>query len=93
MQREIETLSAVTDEGSGVGSADTLGIVFDIHARPVFEKTSRNFLNYFHYDEMTGALVESIEDLDTSWSGLSSLPNASLRPTGPAAGRPRLAAG
>jgi YD repeat-containing protein len=83
MQSQTLTRPVVSSAQNGPGSADTETTYFDTKGRPIWHKDGDGFLTYNAYDDVTGALVKTITDVDTTrTSDFSNLPTGWTTPTG-----------
>jgi RHS repeat-associated protein len=79
----IVTLPTVTTAENGPNTATSTETVFDTYGRPIWEKDAGGFITYTAYDDLTGAVTGTIEDVDTSLPGTpSTLPSGWATPTG-----------
>jgi RHS repeat-associated protein len=77
------TLPTVTTGQNGPGTATSTTQVFDTYGRLAWTKDAGGFINYFAYDDATGALVKTIQDVDTTQtSTFTNLPSGWSTPTG-----------
>jgi hypothetical protein len=77
------TLPTVSSEQNGPGTAVTLTTVFDTLGRPIWSRDGEGFLSYVEYDPATGAVIRTIEDVDTSQaSTFTNLPSGWVTPSG-----------
>src|SRR5262249_21609518 len=68
---------------NGPGSADVVTTYNDAFGRPVWQKDGDGFLTYIAYSSTTGAVVKTIQDVDTSHtSDCSGLPSGWSTPSG-----------
>jgi YD repeat-containing protein len=73
----------VSSGQNGPGTADVATVVYDTYGRPTWTKDADGFINYYAYDNATGAVVKSIVDVDTTQSTeFSNLPSGWSTPTG-----------
>jgi hypothetical protein len=83
MQSEAVSAPTISSTQNGPGSADTTTTYFDTYARPIWTKDPDGFLSYVQYDPATGAVVKTIDDVDTTkTSDFSNLPTGWTTPTG-----------
>lgn len=83
MQSMTTTLPVVSSGQNGPGTADVSDTVFDQDGRVIWTRDADGFLNYFSYDEATGALVKTITDVDTTQtSDFANLPSGWSTPSG-----------
>ena len=59
-------LPAVTDEPTGYGANDMITVIYDLDGRPVWTQDADGYIGYTQYDPATGAVVEQIQDVDTT---------------------------
>lgn len=77
------TLPAVTTAQNGPNAATAVVVTYDTYGRPVWTKDAAGFLTYTEYDTATGAVVKTIEDVDTTQTGtFAGLPSGWATPTG-----------
>jgi RHS repeat-associated protein len=82
-QQVTTTLPAVTTGENGSGSATSTVQVFDSRGRVIWQKDAAGFLTYTQYDDVTGAITKTIQDVDTTQTGtFSNLPSGWTTPTG-----------
>jgi RHS repeat-associated protein len=60
------TLPVVTAAQNGPGTPDVITTVLDAFGRPVWTRDGDGFINYTVYDSGTGAVLETIRDVNTS---------------------------
>jgi len=83
MQSQTVTKPVISSSENGPGSADSYVTFFDTLQRPVWTKDGDGFINYNTYDQATGALNETIVDVNTSLTGeFSGLPSGWSTPSG-----------
>ncbi len=79
----LVTLPAVTTAQNGSNASNTLTIVYDAYARPVWTKDAAGFISYAEYDTATGAVLKAITDVDTTQTGtFTNLPSGWATPAG-----------
>ncbi len=66
VEESIRTLPVVSTEENGTGVAYQEKTVFDEDGRAVWEMNGRGVITFRAYDAATGALVQRIDDVDTS---------------------------
>jgi len=77
------TYPIVTTAQNGPNSASTDAIAFDGFGRPTWTKDTEGFLTYTAYDPATGAVVKTIDDVDSSLTGtFAGLPSGWSTPGG-----------
>jgi len=82
-QQVTTTLPAVTAAENGPGTAATDATVYDTYGQPVWAKDEGGYLAYTAYDIATGAVVKSIQDVNTADTGdFANLPSGWATPTG-----------
>jgi RHS repeat-associated protein len=84
-QMESQTVEApaVTAGQNGADQSATSTTVFDPFGRPVWTMDSGGFLSYTAYDPATGAVTETITDVDTTQTSyFANLPTGWSTPTG-----------
>jgi RHS repeat-associated protein len=84
MASQIIVSKPVISSGqNGPGSADQPITVYDSYGRPIWTKDADGFLRYTAYDQVTGAVIETIDDVNTSiTSDFSNLPTGWSTPAG-----------
>jgi RHS repeat-associated protein len=83
IESQTGTQAEITAGQNGPGVADTQATVYDIYGRPIWQKDGDGFLTYTAYDPGTGAVLESITDVDTSHtSEFQNLPAGWATPPG-----------
>jgi RHS repeat-associated protein len=66
---------------NGSGSADTETTFFDVYGRPVWNQDGDGFLTYIAYDIATGAVVKTVQDVDSTHSSdFTGLPTGWMTP-------------
>ena len=60
------SLPVVTTGQNGSGSPGTLTTVYDQYGRTIWTKDAGGYISYTAYDNPTGAVTETIRDVDTS---------------------------
>ena len=77
------TLPTVTTAQNGPNTASTMTTYFDSYGRAIWSKDAEGYLNYTEYDTVTGGVVKSIVDVDTTQtSTFSNLPSGWSTPSG-----------
>ncbi len=77
------TLPTVTTAQDGSGIANSLTTVYDTYGRPVWSKDQAGFITYTQYDTATGAVIKTINDVDTTQtSTFANLPSGWSTPSG-----------
>ncbi|HEV3447791.1 MAG TPA: DUF4214 domain-containing protein [Gemmataceae bacterium] len=77
------TLPVVSAAENGPGTSDIQTTVFDNYGRTVWTQDSDGFINYTAYDPVTGAVITSIVDVDTTkTSEFQNLPSGWSTPSG-----------
>jgi RHS repeat-associated protein len=77
------TAPTITTAENGPGVADTETLVFDPYGQLIWTKDADGFLTYTAYDIATGAVVETIDDVNTALTGdFANLPSGWVTPTG-----------
>ena len=66
MQSKTITYPVVDSTENGPGSADVETYVYNNYGQVIWTKDGDGYLNYTAYDPSTGAVVETITDVDTS---------------------------
>ncbi|MBY0526199.1 MAG: hypothetical protein K2R98_22585 [Gemmataceae bacterium] len=83
MQSMTTSLPVVSAAQNGPGVADVSDVILDEDGRTRWTRNAQGFLNYFAYDEATGALVTMIVDVDTTQTGdFEDLPSGWSTPSG-----------
>ncbi len=83
VRTQTAILPAVDAAHNGSGQADTLVRVFDAYGRLTWTKDADGYIDYRAYDPLSGAVVKTITDVDTSQSGnFSDLPEGWATPAG-----------
>jgi RHS repeat-associated protein len=77
------TAPTVTSGENGPGSADSSTTFFDGWGRPIWSQDGDGFLTYVAYDQATGAVTKTIDDVNTAnTSDFSNLPSGWSTPSG-----------
>lgn len=77
------TVLAPEEDNGSVASSDATTAVYDAYGRPVWMKDAAGYISYIAYDNATGAVVETIADVDTSSPGVpTGLPSGWSTPSG-----------
>jgi YD repeat-containing protein len=77
------TLPAVTTAENGSNSATSSTGVYDSFGRLAWVKDQAGFISYLQYDDLTGGVVKSIQDVDTTQtSTFANLPSGWSTPSG-----------
>src|SRR5262249_30178901 len=66
VQSQTVTLPTIPTTENGPGTPDIETTFFDSDGRPIWHKDGGSFLTYTAYDTATGAVVKSIDDVNTS---------------------------
>jgi RHS repeat-associated protein len=83
MQSMTTTLPVISAAENGPATADVSTTFFDQYQRPIWNKDADAFLNYTAYDQATGAVIASIQDVDTTQTGeFTNLPSGWSTPSG-----------
>jgi RHS repeat-associated protein len=83
MQSEAVSAPTISSTQNGPGTADTTTTFFDTYERPIWTKDPDGFLHYTAYDPVTGAVVKTITDVDTTKTGdFQNLPSGWSTPSG-----------
>jgi hypothetical protein len=69
MQSETVTAPVVSAAQNGPGTADVTTAVFDVYGRTIWTKDADGFITYTAYDLATGAVVKTINDVNTADTG------------------------
>jgi RHS repeat-associated protein len=64
VQDESVTLPTVTDQTPS--GSDTTETFYNLQGRPIWEKDAAGYINYTAYDAATGAVIETIQDVDSN---------------------------
>jgi RHS repeat-associated protein len=82
-QSVVVNAPVIASAQNGPGAADVATTYFDTYGRPIWSKDGDGFITYIAYDPATGAVVKTIEDVDTSKTGdFTNLPSGWTTPTG-----------
>jgi RHS repeat-associated protein len=81
------SLPAITTAQNGSGTADVSATAYDSYGRPVWQQDADGYISYTGYDTATGAVIESIADVNTSDTGdlvdeTAALPSGWSTPSG-----------
>src|SRR5262249_8002674 len=77
------TMPTISSAQNGPGVADVVTTFNDRYARPIWQKDADGFLPYTEYDQATGAVTNTIVDVDTTrTSDFSNLPSGWSTPSG-----------
>jgi RHS repeat-associated protein len=83
VQSITTTLPTVTTAENGPNTADTTTTFFDTYGNPVWTKDGNGYLSYTAYDPTTGAVTETIADVNTGiTSDFTGLPTGWSTPSG-----------
>jgi RHS repeat-associated protein len=83
MQSEAVSAPVISVAENGPGTADVTTTFFDTYGRPIWNQDPDGFLTYTAYDPATGAVTESITDVNTSNpSDFTNLPSGWSTPSG-----------
>lgn len=83
VQSMATSLPVVSAAQNGPGTADVSDAVMNQDGRLIWTRDADGFINYFAYDEATGALVKMITDVDTTQAGdFADLPSGWTTPAG-----------
>jgi len=83
MQSVTVTKPVISSSQNGPGTADTETTFFDSYGRPIWNKDADGFLTYVAYDQATGAVIKTIDDVDTTkTSDFTNLPSGWATPSG-----------
>ncbi len=75
-------LIGASENGPGGTAYDVTTTFFDTRGRPTWEMDPDGFINYTQYDSITGAVTQTIVDVNTSGSPPSGLPTGWTTPSG-----------
>jgi RHS repeat-associated protein len=64
-----ESLPIVTAAQNGPGTADTTIVYYDLYGQPVWLKDADGYISYTAYDNLTGAVIKAITDVNTQATG------------------------
>ena len=82
-QSIVTTLPIITTDENGSNSANTTTTYFDTFGNPTWTMDANGYIDFTAYDTLTGAVVESITDVNTADTGeFSNLPSGWTTPTG-----------
>jgi RHS repeat-associated protein len=82
-QSRTTTLPVISAAQNGPGVADQSVTVYDSYGRDVWDMNADGYINYTAYDPATGAMVESITDVNAAnTSDFSNLPGGWSTPAG-----------
>ena len=77
------TLPAVSTANNGSGTGNASDVVYDVQGRATWTRDAAGFLTYRSYDPLTGSVVKTITDVDTTQTGdFADLPSGWATPTG-----------
>lgn len=83
IQSMTTSAPTVLSTQNGPGTPDVTETVYDIFGEPVWTMDANGYIGYTSYDPTTGAVVETITDVNTSDSGdFSNLPTGWRTPAG-----------
>ena len=83
MQSETITEPVVSTAQNGPGTPDVDTTFFDTYGRPIWDRDPDGYITYTAYDQATGAVVESITDVNTSQGNdFANLPSGWSTPPG-----------
>jgi len=80
VREKVTLLPAVPTTQNGQNVAHTLRTIYDDRGRVTWAKSPRGFITHFQYDDVTGAVIRRIDDVDTS--RISGVPAGWLTPGG-----------
>src|SRR3954452_6033918 len=63
------TYPVISAAQNGPGTADVETTYLDVYGRPTWSKDGDGYLHYLAYDQASGAVTKSIEDVDTTRTG------------------------
>jgi RHS repeat-associated protein len=82
-QSVAESAPVVSSTQNGPGTADVTTTYFDTYGRPIWTKDPDGYIGYTTYDNATGAVTETITDVNTALTGeFSGLPTGWTTPAG-----------
>lgn len=83
LQSITTTLPVISAAQNGPGVADQSESVYDIYGRDIWDRDGDGYITYTAYDPGTGAVIESITDVNTAnTSDFSNLPSGWSTPAG-----------
>ena len=83
IQSETTTLPTITTSQNGSGSANSTTTYYNQYEQAIWTKDENGYLTYTTYDSETGAVTETIQDMNTAdTSEFSNLPSGGKTPTG-----------
>ena len=83
MQSMTTSLPVISATENGPGVADQMMSVYDSYGRDIWDRDGDGFITYTAYDPGTGAVIESISDVNTAnTSDFSNLPSGWSTPAG-----------
>jgi len=89
VQSMTVSLPVVSAAQNGPGAPDTETSFFDFYGNEVWHKDADGFLSYTQVDPVTGAVVKTIDDVNTALTGnFQNLPSGWTTPTGSWRSRP-----
>src|SRR5207248_5658752 len=81
-QSATVTMPIVTAAENGPATADVVTTFFDNYGRAIWHKDADGYLTYLAYDQATGAVIKTIDDVDTTRTGdFTNLPTGWVTPT------------
>ncbi|WP_406694559.1 hypothetical protein V5E97_26160 [Singulisphaera sp. Ch08] len=83
VESTVVSLPVISSGQNGPGTADVISVVNDRYGRPIWTRDGDGFINYTAYDALTGAVVKSIRDVNTTQtSDFTALPSGWVTPVG-----------
>src|SRR5262249_9364747 len=83
VQSQTTTAPVIGSAQNAPGAVDVSTVYFDPYGNPIWSKDGDGFLFYTAYDPATGAVVKSIEDVNTQGTNdFSNLPSGWTTPAG-----------
>ena len=77
------TMPVISSAQDGPGVADVETTVYDTAARPIWSRDADGFIKYTAYDNATGAVIETIDDVNTNLTAeFKGLPSGWTTPAG-----------
>jgi RHS repeat-associated protein len=82
MQSQTVTKPTISSSQNGPGTADVTTTFYDSYGRPIWTRDPDGFLSYTAYDPATGAVVETVTDVNTNVVGFPTAPTGWTTPAG-----------
>ena len=80
VREKVTLLPAVSIEQNGSGAAHTLRTYLDERGRVTWAKSPRGFITHFQHDDVTGAVIRRIDDVNTAL--ITGVPGGWITPGG-----------